>query len=79
MQSALLKYVQLLYRQFTHVKCIGLKGRARRPVFEPCSGHVGPVVDKVALGRSPSTSDSPAKHYSGCCTLIIIIIIIIRG
>jgi hypothetical protein len=47
--------------------------------FEPRSGHVGFVVDKVALGGfSPTTSVSPANsHSTDCSTLIIIIIIII--
>jgi hypothetical protein len=35
------------------------------PGFEPRSGHVGFVVDKVALGRfSASTSVSPANSHS---------------
>jgi hypothetical protein len=50
-------------------------------VFEPVSGHVGFVVDKMDWGRfSLSTSVSPAEHSTDCSTLIIIIIImIIRG
>jgi hypothetical protein len=33
----------------------------RRPGFEPRSGHVGFVVEKVALGQIFSFSVSPAK------------------
>jgi hypothetical protein len=47
----------------------------RRPWFEPRSGHVGFVVDKVALNRfSPSITVSPANsHSTDCSTLITII------
>jgi hypothetical protein len=46
----------------------------QRPGFEPSSGHVGFVVDKVALGRfSPSTSVSPANLHSTNCSTIILI------
>jgi hypothetical protein len=45
-----------------------------RPEFEPKSGHVGFVVDKVALGRfSPSTSVSPANSHSTDCSTFIVI------
>jgi hypothetical protein len=44
------------------------------PGFDPSSGHVGYVMDKVVLGRfSPSTSVSPASsHSTNCSTLITI-------
>jgi hypothetical protein len=46
----------------------------RRPDFELRSGHVGFVVDKVALGRfSPSTSVSPSYLHSTNCSAIAII------
>jgi hypothetical protein len=46
----------------------------RRPWFEPRSGHVGFMVDKVAWGTfPPSTSVSPANsHSTDCYTFIII-------
>jgi hypothetical protein len=39
---------------------------ARLPWFESRSGHVGFVMDRVALecGYSPSTSDSPVNFHS---------------
>jgi hypothetical protein len=40
----------------------------RRPGLEPGSGHVGFVVDEVALGQV----FSPAKHSTDCSTLITI-------
>jgi hypothetical protein len=43
----------------------------RRPRFEPGSGHVGFVVDKVHWGKfSPSFSVSPANLYSTDCSTI---------
>jgi hypothetical protein len=46
----------------------------RRPGFDPRSGHVGFVVDKVALGQVSfsvySTSVSPANSPSDCSTSI---------
>jgi hypothetical protein len=37
------------------------------------SGHVGFLVNKVALGKfSPSTSVSPANPHSTDCSIIII-------
>jgi hypothetical protein len=48
--------------------------------FQCQSGHMGFVVDKVALRHvfSPSTSVSPANYYSTDRSTLIIIIIIIR-
>jgi hypothetical protein len=45
-----------------------------RPGFEPWSGHVGFVVDKVALGQVLflSTSVSLANYHSTDCSTIII-------
>jgi hypothetical protein len=45
----------------------------RRHGFDPGSGHVIFVVDKVALGRfSPSISVSPAILHSTICSTITI-------
>jgi hypothetical protein len=44
------------------------------PGFEPGSGHMEFVVDKVALGRfSPSTSVTPANLHSTNCSTITLI------
>jgi hypothetical protein len=45
----------------------------RRPGLEPRSGHVGFVVDEVALGQVfPSTSVSPANFHSTDCSILTI-------
>jgi hypothetical protein len=45
----------------------------RRPGFQPGSGHLGFLVDKVALGHVFSKYfGSPANYSNDCSTLIIV-------
>jgi hypothetical protein len=62
------------HRAITQLRQLVAGFPPQQPRFEPRSGHVGLVVDKVALGLfSLSTSVSSANsHSTNCSTLIIL-------